>query len=91
MDEDFEDREWPDDGGDGVDSDAEEAPPQQEPAQVVRECMLLFASPDYIMEPGITGTLQRYFSVRAGHHWHPAALLLGQSRASPAPCSATSR
>ena len=63
MDEDFEEREWPDDGGEGGESDGEEAAAQEDPEQVIRECMLLFASPDYIMEPGITNTLQRYFSV----------------------------
>ena len=63
MDEELEERDWPDDGGVGVESDGEETAAQQDPEQVIRDCKLLFASPDYIMEPGITGTLQRYFSV----------------------------
>ena len=63
MDEDFEDREWADDAAEGAESDAEETGTQEDPEQVIQECMLLFASPDYIMEPGITNTLQRYFSV----------------------------
>ena len=62
MDEEFEEREWAD--GE-ADSDQDEPAPAEDPEHTIAECMTLFASPDYIMEPGIFATLKRYFSVSA--------------------------
>lgn len=81
MDEEFEDRDWADDGAD-ADSEPEDSAPQEDPQQVIKDCMQLFASPDYIMEPGIFATLKRYFSVRQLQfgivdHYLPVDLFVG--------------
>ncbi|GLV33783.1 TH1 [Carabus blaptoides fortunei] len=60
MDDDYDDRAW--DGADIGDDDSDGGDdPMENPAEVLSECAEKFATPDYIMEPGIFAQLKRYF------------------------------
>ncbi|XP_017779024.1 PREDICTED: negative elongation factor D [Nicrophorus vespilloides] len=58
--EEYEDRSW--DCGDVMDDESEGMDEHNDnPQQVLAECAVKFATPDYIMEPGIFSSLKRYF------------------------------
>lgn len=59
MDDEFDDKGWDGDMGDGESEGGEE--PVENPQEVLRECLDKFSTPDYIMEPGIFTQLKRYF------------------------------
>jgi negative elongation factor C/D len=59
MDDEFDDKAWDGDMGDGESEGGEE--PVENPQEVLRECLDKFSTPDYIMEPGIFTQLKRYF------------------------------
>ncbi|KAF7278470.1 negative elongation factor complex member TH1 [Rhynchophorus ferrugineus] len=58
MEEDYEDRPW--DNGDR-DNESEGPEETESPEQILADCAEKFATPDYIMEPGIFSQLKRYF------------------------------
>ncbi|XP_060535337.1 negative elongation factor D [Cylas formicarius] len=58
MDEDYDDRPWDNGERDNESEGAEEA---ENPEHVLADCAEKFATPDYIMEPGIFSQLKRYF------------------------------
>uniref|UniRef100_A0A182IAW1 Uncharacterized protein n=1 Tax=Anopheles arabiensis TaxID=7173 RepID=A0A182IAW1_ANOAR len=64
MEEEFEDEAWNNSAG-GGNAPEEEAENHEEPSEnpkaVVSDCLQLFSSVDYIMEPGIFAQLKRYF------------------------------
>lgn len=59
MDDEFDDKGWDGDIGDGESEGGEE--PMESPQEILRECLEKFSTPDYIMEPGIFTQLKRYF------------------------------
>ncbi|KAH1029334.1 hypothetical protein HUJ05_002593 [Dendroctonus ponderosae] len=58
MEEDFDDRPW--DSSD-KDNESEGLEEMESPEQILADCAVKFATPDYIMEPGIFSQLKRYF------------------------------
>ncbi|XP_066249409.1 negative elongation factor D [Euwallacea similis] len=57
MEEDYDERHW-----DNADRDESEVLDESEsPEQILADCAVKFATPDYIMEPGIFSQLKRYF------------------------------
>ncbi|PNF14869.1 Negative elongation factor D [Cryptotermes secundus] len=59
MDDEFDDKGWDGDIGDGESEGGEE--PMESPQEILKECLEKFSTPDYIMEPGIFTQLKRYF------------------------------
>ncbi|KAL3276242.1 hypothetical protein HHI36_020958 [Cryptolaemus montrouzieri] len=59
MDDDYDDRNL--DAGDRMDLESDPGEELENPEVVLKECAEKFATPDYIMEPGIFTQLKRYF------------------------------
>ncbi|XP_050295137.1 negative elongation factor D [Anthonomus grandis grandis] len=57
MDEDYDERHWENTGDNELDGPDE----TETPDQILADCAVKFATPDYIMEPGIFSQLKRYF------------------------------
>ncbi|KAK9877835.1 hypothetical protein WA026_020067 [Henosepilachna vigintioctopunctata] len=59
MEDDYDDRNW--DTGDRMDTESDPGDEFENPEMVLKDCAEKFATPDYIMEPGIFTQLKRYF------------------------------
>ncbi|XP_071439767.1 negative elongation factor D [Hetaerina americana] len=73
--EEYEDKGW---DGEAVDGDSDGGDESNEnPQEVLKECLHKFSTPDYIMEPGIFAQLKRYF--QAGGNPEQVIELLSQN------------
>lgn len=61
MEDDYDDPNW---DGDRMDTESDPGEELENPEMVLQECAEKFATPDYIMEPGIFTQLKRYFQYR---------------------------